>query len=77
MNLNIMMESIMTVRFLLIFSLMIFIAGYFYPNLISLGWNKLPGDFFIKRDGFEFYFPLTSAMLVSSLVTFIYWFMKK
>jgi hypothetical protein len=71
------MENNMASRFLMIFSLMIFIIGYFYPHFISLGFNKLSGDFFIKRGGFEFYIPLTSAMLVSSLVAFIYWIIKK
>jgi hypothetical protein len=74
---HLIMENNMTSRFLILLILIIFIVGYFYPNIISLGWNKLPGDFFIKRGGFEFYIPLTSAMLVSSLVAFIYWIIKK
>jgi len=32
---------------------------------------KLPGDIFIKKDGFTFYFPLATSILLSILVTII------
>ena len=32
----------------------------------ALGWfGQLPGDIDIKRDGFRFYFPLVSMLLIS------------
>jgi len=33
--------------------------------------GKLPGDIFIKRDGFSFYFPLVTLLLLSVLITII------
>lgn len=42
---------------------------------ITFGWlswfGRLPGDFRIERPGFRFYFPLTSMLLVSIVLTLI------
>ncbi len=36
----------------------------------GLGWlGKLPGDIFIKRDSFSFYFPLTTSILISVIIS--------
>lgn len=44
-----------------------------------LGWlGKLPGDFYIKRDNFSFYFPLTTSIIVSIIGSFLlYYFTKR
>jgi hypothetical protein len=34
--------------------------------------GKLPGDIYIKRDNFTFYFPLTTSILLSVLLTLIF-----
>jgi len=40
---------------------------------ISLGRiGKLPGDIYVKRDNFTFYFPLTTSILLSVLLTLIF-----
>ena len=33
--------------------------------------GKLPGDIFVKRDGFSFYFPIVTLLLLSILITII------
>jgi hypothetical protein len=33
--------------------------------------GKLPGDIYIKRDSFSFYFPVVTCILVSIVVTLI------
>jgi hypothetical protein len=35
--------------------------------------GKLPGDISIKRDNFQFYFPLTTSIILSVLVSVILW----
>ena len=38
------------------------------------GWvGHLPGDIFIKREQFTFYFPVMTCLVISLLVTFIVW----
>ena len=34
--------------------------------------GRLPGDIYIKRDNFRFYFPLTTSILLSLLLTLIF-----
>jgi len=33
--------------------------------------GKLPGDIFIKRDGFSFYLPIVTLLILSVLITII------
>ena len=44
---------------------------HFVPGLSALG--RLPGDLRIERPGLRFYFPITSALLVSAVVSLIVW----
>lgn len=41
------------------------------PKVPWLG--RLPGDIAIQRDGFSFYFPLTSCLLASVLLSALLW----
>lgn len=33
--------------------------------------GKLPGDIFVKRDGFSFYFPIVTFLILSLLISII------
>lgn len=33
--------------------------------------GRLPGDIRIKRDGFAFYFPITTCLIVSAILTLL------
>ncbi len=35
--------------------------------------GKLPGDIRIERENFRFYFPLTTSILLSIVVSFVLW----
>jgi len=41
------------------------------------GMGHLPGDIFIHRERFSFYFPLTTCVVISIIVTLILYFFKK
>lgn len=44
----------------------------------GLGWlGRLPGDIFIKRDNFTFYFPLTTGLLISVIVSLLFYFLSR
>ena len=45
----------------------------FGPRIPWLG--RLPGDIVIQREGFSFYFPLTSCLLASALISLALWLM--
>lgn len=44
--------------------LILFVAGKF-------GLGRLPGDIFIQRDNFTIYFPLTTGLIVSLILTLL------
>ena len=36
--------------------------------------GRLPGDILIERKNFTFYFPLATSILISILLTLLFWF---
>ena len=45
---------------------------------IGKGWlGRLPGDFHYARGNFHFYFPLTTCIVLSLLLTLIFWLFRK
>ena len=47
-----------------------------------LGWlGRLPGDFSVKRDNFSFYFPLGTSILLSIVLSLVFyllsWFFRR
>lgn len=50
--------------------------------LITLGGKipflgRLPGDIRIERENFTFYFPLTTSILVSLLLSLLFWLFRR
>jgi uncharacterized protein HemY len=39
--------------------------------------GKLPGDIYIKRENFTFYFPITTCILVSIILSVIFYIISK
>ncbi|HEY3251609.1 MAG TPA: DUF2905 domain-containing protein [Ignavibacteria bacterium] len=61
-------------KYLIVFGIIIIIAGLilmFFPKLNFFG--KLPGDIEIKRDNFTIYFPIVTSVLLSVLLTLLFW----
>jgi len=42
----------------------------------KIGLGRLPGDIRYKSDGFTFYFPLATSILISILLTLIFWLIR-
>lgn len=47
-------------------------AGLLWPLISKLSLGKLPGDIAIKGDGFAFYFPITTMVILSIVVTVLF-----
>ena len=42
------------------------------------GWvGRLPGDITIRRENFTFHFPLATCLLVSGVLTLLFWLFRK
>jgi Protein of unknown function (DUF2905) len=44
------------------------------PSIPWLG--RLPGDISIERENFRFYFPLMTCLLLSGILTLIFWVVR-
>jgi len=60
-------------RFLILLGLAILAVGLLWPVLSRLGLGRLPGDVVIQRDNSTFYFPLATCVLVSLLLSAVFW----
>jgi hypothetical protein len=64
-------------RFLTTLGIILVIAGVAWPWLTKIGFGRLPGDIVIERDDFRFYFPITSMILLSLVLSLILWLFRK
>ncbi|MES1932623.1 hypothetical protein T35B1_08439 [Salinisphaera shabanensis T35B1] len=60
-------------RTLIILGVVLVVTGLLWPVLGRLGLGQLPGDIVVRRDGFVFYFPLTTMILVSGVLSLLFW----
>ncbi len=64
-------------KWLIIIGIILLLAGLLWPWLSKLGLGHLPGDIRIKGEGYDFYFPLTSCIIVSLVLSLIFWLLRK
>ena len=60
-------------RMLIGLGVLLVIAGLLWPLLSRLGLGRLPGDIIIQRENFTLYFPLTTGILLSIVLSLILW----
>ena len=51
------------------------IIFYFLGKIPGIG--KLPGDIYLKKENFTFYFPLTTCILLSIIISLIFYFINR
>lgn len=64
-------------RTLIVIGIIVLVAGLLWKPLSALPLFRLPGDFVIDRPGFRFYFPLTSMLLISAVVSLLLWLFRR
>ena len=68
-----------TGKYVIGFGVLVVVIGlaiYFFHD--KLHWfGRLPGDIRVERENFRFYFPITTMILVSLLITLIVNILKK
>jgi ribose/xylose/arabinose/galactoside ABC-type transport system permease subunit len=64
-------------RFLVTLGVILVVAGLAWPLLGKLGLGRLPGDIHIERGGFSFYFPITTGLVISAVISLILWLLRK
>ena len=64
-------------RFLIVLGLVIAAIGVLWPVLTRLGLGRLPGDIVVQRENFSFYFPLVTCIIVSILLSAVFWLFNR
>jgi DUF2905 family protein len=64
-------------RFLIVLGLLIVAIGVLWPFLARLGLGRLPGDIVFERGSFSFYFPLATCIIVSVLLSVVFWLFNR
>jgi len=64
-------------RYLIALGVILLVAGLLWPWISKLGLGRLPGDIRFERDGVRFYFPITTGLVISAVVTLILWIFRK
>lgn len=64
-------------RFLVTLGILLVVAGILWPFLQRMGIGRLPGDIVVEPEGFRFYFPVVTSILISLALTLILWFINR
>lgn len=64
-------------RLLISIGIILVAAGLLWPYLDRIGLGRLPGDIAIERENFRFYFPLTTGLLLSAVLSFLFWLINR
>jgi hypothetical protein len=65
-------------KFLIVFGILIIVIGGLLLLSGKIPWiGRLPGDIIIQRKNFTFYFPLATSILLSAILTLIFWIIGK
>ncbi len=65
-------------KLLILFGIFIILIGALLILSDKWPWiGRLPGDIVIKKDRFTFYFPLATCILLSLLLTLIFWILRR
>jgi hypothetical protein len=64
-------------RALIVAGMLLVAVGLLLHGFPSLPLGRLPGDIRIERPGLRVYLPITTCLLVSALLSGVYWLFSK
>ena len=64
-------------RFLVVLGLVLLVAGLLWPYLSQIGLGRLPGDIVVERKNVTLYFPLMTCLLMSVLISLVFWIVNR
>jgi hypothetical protein len=64
-------------RTLIILGLVLVAAGFLWPFIGKLGLGRLPGDIAIEREGFRLYMPIVTSLVISVVLSLLFWFFRR
>ena len=64
-------------RFLVIVGLVTVVVGLLWPWLSKIGLGRLPGDIRIDNENGGFYFPITTSIIISLVLSVLLWIFRR
>ena len=64
-------------RALIVIGAAILLAGVLWPWLSKLGLGRLPGDIRIESESGGFYFPITTCIIISIVLSLLFWLFRR
>lgn len=58
-------------RVFILLGVVLVLMGLLLTFVPRIGWPRLPGDIVVQRDGFTFYFPIVTSIVVSVVLTLL------
>jgi len=63
---------------LILLGILLVVIGAVVMLAVKLPWlGHLPGDISIQRERFSFYFPITTCILISAIVSLVLYFFRR
>ncbi len=63
---------------LIFFGILLVVLGFIFSVGVKIPWlGELPGDIYIRRENFTFYFPLTTCLLISLILTLVLYLFRR
>jgi len=62
---------------LITIGLVLVAVGLLWPWLTKLGLGRLPGDIVVERGSFSFYFPIVTCLVVSLVLSLVFWLLNR
>ena len=68
-------------RLLITLGIILVVVGLLWPWLTQgfskLGLGRLPGDIVVERENSRFYFPLMTSLIVSLVLSLLFWLFRR
>ncbi len=64
-------------RTLIIIGAVLVLLGLLWPWIQKLGLGRLPGDIVVERENVRFYFPIVTSIIISIVLTLLFWLFRR
>jgi len=62
---------------LVIIGAILIAIGLLWPWLQKIPFGRLPGDIVVNREGFRFFMPITTCIVISIIISLLLWWFRK
>lgn len=72
-------------RLIIIIGIILILVGLFWPQISGtvnqfggkFGFGRLPGDISLEGERSKFFFPIVSCLILSAVISLLFWFIQK